>query len=135
MTIHGYLKLDIDDVISLADSKDTSSGMCSIPYLIQEEYGYQKMKKGKHYLGGKATYLPEISMRIYYTEEECTLEEAQSALIDEIYGTMEVQCSYTGYSEYTITGLELDKFTIGGHNLKHEIEDHIGDYCWIVIDE
>lgn len=135
MTLCGYLMLDSDDVISLAESKTESFwGIESIPDKIHEEFGYRRLKKGTHYLGGKATYLPDTSIRIYYTKEKCSLEEAQASLIDELYGTMEVQSSFTGYSEYTITGLELDKFIIGGHNLKYELADHMGEYCWIVIE-
>jgi hypothetical protein len=46
---------------------------------------------------------------------------------------MTVEVAYRGYSEWTITGLELEEFRIGGHDLKKELEDHIGEYCWIRI--
>ena len=48
---------------------------------------------------------------------------------------MEVDVRNVGYSEYTITGYNLEEFTIGGHNLSYELESHLGEYCWIVIEE
>lgn len=46
---------------------------------------------------------------------------------------MFVHTAYVGYSEYTITGLDLEDFVIGGHDLKQEFCSHIGEYCWIHI--
>lgn len=133
LKITGYLSKDYNGVIGVSENKDDfSSRVESIPEIIMNAFDYRKTSKG---LGGKYTYVKDVSMRIYYTEEECSLEEAEASVVDRLYGSMEVDVRYVGYSEYTITGLELETFTIGGHNLERELESHIGDYCWIVIEE
>ena len=49
-------------------------------------------------------------------------------------GEIQTKVSKVGYSEYTIEGLNLDEFSIGGHNLKDEFGDHYGEYCHIIIE-
>ena len=133
LTINGYLLKDDSNIIGVADSKEVSSWKVrSIPDTIMYAFDYRKTDKG---LGGRYTYIKDVSMYIYYTESECSLEEAEASVVDKLYGTMEVDVRNVGYSEYTITGYNLEEFTIGGHNLSYELESHLGEYCWIVIEE
>lgn len=103
----------------------------SIPRIIQYKFG--KIFYDDEFLGKDISYIPDCCMSIWYTNKECTFDEAQEALCNYLDGYMTVKVAYQGYSEWTITGLDLEEFRIGGHNLKKELEDHIGEYCWIRI--
>lgn len=132
LLLNGYLTKDYDGHPSLI--KYTTSSRCgaeSIPRIIQNRFG--KTFYDDEYLGKDISYIPNCCMSIWYTDEECTFDEAQEALCNYLDGCMTVEVAYLGYSEWTITGLDLEEFKIGGHNLKKELEDHIGEYCWIRI--
>lgn len=86
-------------------------------------------------LGNVITVIPNCSMYAYFTEEECTLDEAKESLIDEIYGTCLCTAHYTGYSEWTIIGLKVDSLTLGGHDLVKEFKSHKGEYVHLLINE
>ena len=86
-------------------------------------------------LGNVITVIPNCSMYAYFTDEECTLDEAKESLIDEIYGTCLCTAHYTGYSEWTIIGLKVDSLTLGGHDLVKEFKSHKGEYVHLLINE
>ena len=131
LLLNGYLTKDYDGHPALTEYT-TSSKYCaeSIAREIQYRLGSEHFDKG---IGEEITYIPDCSLTIWYTNEKCTFDEAQEALCNYLDGCMTVDVVYLGYSEYTITGYRLDEFRIGGHNLKEELEDHIGEYCWIRI--
>lgn len=134
MEIHGYLAYGDEDVIGISEIPNCSRWQVDLlPDIIREHFGGQHWD-GYHHIGGYTILIPNVSMRIYYTDKACTLEEAESSLLDKMYGNMTVITSNTGYSEYTITGMDLNTFSIGGHDLRHELENHIGEYCWIIIE-
>ena len=109
LLLHGYITTDYDGHPALSETKD----------------GYRKTSI--------PTMTPDCNLTIHYTKDICTYEEAQEALLNALYGNMMVHTSYVGYSKYTITGLDLETFTIEGHNLAIELESHKGEYCWIKI--
>ena len=86
-------------------------------------------------LGNVITVIPNCSMYAYFTDEECTLDEAKESLIDEVYGTCLCTAHYTGYSEWTIIGLKVDSLTLGGHDLVKEFKSHKGEYVHLLINE
>lgn len=128
--LNGYVDKDYNGHPSLKEIKDELYGGKSIPNAIQDRFNYINLEKG---LGEKITAIPNCNLSIYYTKDICTFEEAQEALLNELYGDMYVHTAYVGYSEYTITGLDLEDFVIGGHNLEQEFNSHMGEYCWIHI--
>ena len=85
-------------------------------------------------LGQTNTRIENVNLRIYVTENECTLEEAESSLIDKLYGVLTTETELEGYSEYTITGLDINDFSIGGHNLEKEIRSYMGKYMHFVLE-
>ena len=127
--LNGYITKDYDGHPALSATKD-SYDTSSIPNAIQNEFNYQKLNRG---LGEKLTMIPNCNLTIYYTKDICSYEEAQEALLNALYGDMMIHTVYFGYSEYTIVGLDLEKFTIGGHDLAREFESHNGEFCWIHI--
>lgn len=55
---------------------------------------------------------------------------------DTYTGNLLTSGHYIGYSEWTITGFDLDSFVLGGHDLKKELENHLGQYVhFILMDE
>ncbi len=134
--IKGFLKTDYDGVPAVSDSDDSYYGGNSIIDKI-ESYAqsngfFANTHKG---LGGRRSLIENCSMRAYFTEDESSLYEAQMKLVSMMYGgDMETKVSYVGYSEWTITGLDLDKFTIGGHDLAREFSSHMGEYIHLIIE-
>ena len=49
-------------------------------------------------------------------------------------GEVESEYHQTGYSEYTITGIDIDTFSIGGHDLERELTSHIGEFCHFILE-
>ena len=97
------------------------------------EYGiFGNHKKG---LGGTRSYIDDCNLKIYFTDKESTLEEAMEAFDVLIYGgDIKTKMDRVGYSEYTIEGIDLKEFTIGGHNLKSEIESHYNEYMHFILE-
>ena len=60
---------------------------------------------------GDTDVIPNVRVCIYKCPKECTLEEAQNAIIDKYYGKMSIDSFEYGYSEYTIEGFNIDKCT------------------------
>lgn len=116
-------------------------------YEFADEVGWAKRhKKG---LGGKKAFIQNCNMRMYFTNKECELDEAEIALLrklevegylddheakEEFFGDFDLMTRLTGYSEWTITGCNVETCTLGGHNLLSILSSHIGEYVNIVIE-
>lgn len=132
LLLNGYLTKDYDGHPALTEKPTSSKYWAkSIPREIQYKFG--KTFYDDKCLGKDISYIPDCCMSIWYTDGECTFDEAQEALCNYLDGYMTVEVAYQGYSEWTITGFDLEEFRIGGHNLEKELEDHMGEYCWIRI--
>lgn len=140
--LQGYICEDCDYVISLSPNK---SKYCCYDSILAEIERFAetngKVKTLNPYdddgylgLGQTNTRIENVNLRIYVTENECTLEEAESSLIDKLYGVLTTETELEGYSEYTITGLDVNDFSIGGHNLEKEIRSHMGEYMHFVLE-
>ncbi len=135
--INGFLCRDYDGAPSVSDSDDgygCSGG--SIITMIEnyaERNGFfRKTTKG---LGGRKSLIENCNIRVYFTEKECSLYAAQIAFDTQMYGgDLKTTVSYVGYSEWTITGLNIDEFTIGGHDLDKELGNHMGEYVHMIIE-
>lgn len=76
-----------------------------------------------------------ILRRIYFTDKECTLDEAVESLIMHTFsGEVKTDIALCGYSKYTITGYSVEDFSIGGHNLEYELGNHIGEYIHFILE-
>lgn len=100
-------------------------------------------------LGGKKAFIDNCNMRMYFTNKECELDEAEVALLMKLevegyldeHEAREVLCGdfnlmtrLTGYSEWTITGCDVETCTLGGHNLLSILCSHSGEYVNIVVE-
>lgn len=136
--LNGYICSDEDGIIALTDYKESygSWGKRSIIDSI-ESLAYEHGMTREHHkgLGGRRAIIDDCNMRIWFTDIECELEDAMLAMDALIYGgDIQTKVTRVGYSEYTITGLNLDEFSIGGHDLESEIRSHYGEYCHIIIE-
>ena len=136
--LNGYICSNYDGIISLTDDKEDcyswkrNSIIDSIENFASEYGMVGRLKKG---LGGKRAIIDECNLRVYFTDEECELEDAMLAMDVMMYGgDIQTKVTYVGYSEYTITGLNLDEFSIGRHDLDSEFRSHYGEYCHILIE-
>lgn len=136
--IKGYLTHDYDGIPSVSDDKEPrySSPKTSIVERIEsyaECHGFLRHKQTG--LGGRQSYIRSCNMRAFFSKKECSLVEAHRRLDAMVYGgDLATDTSYTGYSEWTITGMDLDEFVIGGHDLKREFESHMGEYVHLIIE-
>lgn len=134
--IEGYLGLDSDKMIAVSYTKEGKDyNRKSIPYTI-EKYAQQYGKiidydKG---LGGTKSYIENVSLRMYATNEKCDLDSAVESLVYKMFGDVETDISLEGYSEWTITGYCLEDFTIGGHDLERELKSYLGKYIHLILE-
>lgn len=139
--LKGFLCTDCDGIIALREKSEEECAYWerygkpiteSIEHFA-DEYGMT----GEHHkgLGGIKAYIDDCNLRAYFTDKECELEEAMMALDVLIYGgDVKTRVDRIGYSEWTITGLDLVEFSIGGHDLSTELKSHLGDYCHLIIE-
>ena len=78
--------------------------------------------------------IPNVKVCIYRCPKECTLEEAEQAIIDKYFGTMEIETQEYGYSEYTIEGFNVDECKIGNHDLNDILYDKQNRYTILTIE-
>lgn len=98
---------------------------------IMNYFNYTYLNRG---LGEKITMIPNANLRCWFSDEKCTLEEAQMNFDSYMFtGNLLTQGQYTGYSEWTITGFYIDELVIGGHDLKEEFDSHIGQYMHLIL--
>ena len=82
----------------------------------------------------KRCIIDDCSLRLYFLDTECSLEEADGALLSKLEGGYYSDISLMWYSEYTITGYNVENCQIGGHNLLNIIENYIGKYMILVME-
>lgn len=118
-----------------------------IMYDFANNVGFAKRhNKG---LGGKIAFIDNCNMRMYFTNKECKLDEAEIALLvkleveeyfdehearEELCGDFDLLTKLTGYSEWTIIGYDVETCTLGGHNLLDILGNHAGEYVNIVVE-
>lgn len=88
-------------------------------------------------LGGKKAIIKNCSMVMYISNEKIEFEEAQERFLNSMFGAngiYEMESSYTGYSEYTITGYDLERCILGGHDINWILLSHIGKYVNIRVE-
>lgn len=134
--IKGWLCIDYNGMVATSNDKDstwnTDAIIRQVEYFAEDNGMTGKYKRG---LGGTKSFIDDVSLRIYFTDKECTLDEAVEALVMCTFsGDVKTDISLQGYSEYTITGYNIEDFSIGGHNLEYELSNHIGEYIHFIME-
>ncbi len=140
--ISGIVERNYNGTINI-DGSDFVDTMYDFAHAV----GYAKRhNKG---LGGKRAFIDDCNIRMYFTNKECELDEAEVALLiklevegyfderevrEELGGQFDLMTRLTGYSEWTITGYDVEDCTLGGHNLLDILGDHIGEYVNMVVE-
>lgn len=133
--LQGWLCYDYDGLIAVKADKNASAywGGKSIQESISDFFNSADYYDDES-LGGRRDIIPNVSMRIYATNRECSLDEAIGSVVANLYGDIYSDIGYEGYSEWTITGYCCERFTIGGHDLAKEFETYIGKYIHLVLE-
>lgn len=76
-----------------------------------------------------SAFIPKASVKIYFTENKSTLEEAKEKQILFSLGELDIYMEWYGYSEFTILGFFVEQFQIGNHDLESILRSHKGKYC------
>ena len=86
-------------------------------------------------LGEMCAIHPNCRLRIWYSDFDGTLEEVMEQFDMKLFcGEVESEYHQVGYSEYTITGIDVDKFTISDYDLEMELSSHIGEFCHFILE-
>ena len=129
LILQGWVGYNDEDNLGLAEEVDGYYE--PIAEYIMNYFNYTNLNRG---LGEKITTIPNANLRCWFSDERCTLKEAQMNFESYmLIGNLLTQGHYTGYSEWTITGFYIDKLIIGGHDLKEELGSHIGQYMHLIL--
>lgn len=84
-------------------------------------------------------FIPRISFRAYFSDNQCSLEDAESNQILLSVGALDIFQEWYGYSEWTIMGYDVENFKLvsedgSEHDLEKIFKSYIGKYVHIVID-
>lgn len=130
MRISGFIASDYDGWATI-----DNIAFANIMYQIAEDNGIAyEHEEG---LGGKRAVIKKCKMAMYTSKHVMSFDEAQNRFLDKMFsaeGVYEMDAEYTGYSEWTITGFDLDKCNLGGHNLNQILLSHIGEYANIEVE-
>lgn len=146
--IEGLLKDDMDGVeIILPENNFSVSLAEKISRAITEEIEGSERRPStaqdhhdEWYIDVDASMnISKVAMRFYYSDEKCSLEEAETNFVLSCMGCLDIFQVATGYSEYTITGYSVMNFEMvsedgGRHNLEAIFRSFIGKYVHILID-
>lgn len=140
--IKGFIERNFNGSIDI-DGRD----FVDIMYNFANDVGFAgRHNKG---LGGERAVIDDCNMRMYFTNKYCELDDAELALLvklevegyfeehearEELCGDFNLMTRLTGYSEWTITGYNVETCTLGGHDLLNILGNHIGEYVNIVVE-
>lgn len=131
MELSGFVSSDHNGWATIGDTI-----FAEFMYHIAEDYGVAY--EYEHGLGGKKAVIPSCNMTMYTSrKEEVSFEEAEEQFLDQMFGAdgvYEMEANYTGYFEWTITGFDLDKCSLGGHDMNQILLSHTGEYANIRIE-
>lgn len=137
VTLKGWLvgKDDYDDDIRFYDPEYGSGrllGDTLQQQLLDEDVTTYCDSKNR--LGHRVCIINNCFVRLYVSDEELTLEEAEICLASKFDGKFFLDTDLTGYSEWTITGMDLNTLECGGHSILEELKSYYGKYIILVIE-
>lgn len=119
---------------SIQDEVGYTESLVSKLKNISEKYNVGEVKYYDIGLGAEFVVIPKCKISIYYSYDSICVDDLQLELMLMLEGfTTSLGC-LTGYSEFTITGLETETAYVGGHDLKKEIDNHMGEYIIMIIE-
>jgi hypothetical protein len=84
-------------------------------------------------------FLPKVSLSLFFSDKECSLEESQKNVILMSLGGLDLYEEWWGYSEFTVMGYDILNFKLvskdgGEHDLDKIIRSYRGKYVHIVLE-
>lgn len=135
MIISGRITRDYDGNAAIGWSSYDCDSFADLMYDFAKEYGIAyEHDKG---LGGWKAIIPNCSISMYFSDKEMTFEEAQEKFLEQMFdvsGVFEMRKDRVGYSEWTITGYDLEECELGGHDLNDILLSHVGEYVNIKVE-
>lgn len=135
MIISGKIVRDYDGLATIGWSRYDCKSFADWMYDFAESNGIAyRHSKG---LGGWRATISNCSVSMYFSDEEMTYEEAQEKFLEQMFdasGVFEMRKNRVGYSEWTITGYNLEECELGGHDLNEILLAHEGEYVNICVE-
>lgn len=79
--------------------------------------------------------LEDIIFKMYSSDKECSLEEAEHGHLEQMLGALTLTGQEYGYSEFTTEGFNVHSATMGGHNLQKIIDSKAGKFLHITLEQ
>lgn len=145
MKLHyeGFVKENEEEGICLVQKCDTDffhDCFCLATQISNDLEQYRIEYYNDEYYEVKGVVIPNVSIELYFSEEETTLEKAKENQILSSLGILDIHESWYGYSEFTIEGFYIDKFALvengsgEGHNFGKILGNYIDKYVHFVLE-
>ena len=134
LVLQGWLGYDEVYNLGISQKKPEESDSWQYSSLAEEIMNYFNYMYDDGGLGRKITTIENANLRCWFSDNVCTLEEAQMNFESYmVTGNLLTQGHYIGYSEWTIEGFNIDDLIIGGHDVETELKEHIGQYIHFIL--
>ena len=134
LVLQGWLGYDSIYNLRISPQKPEEFDSWQYSSLAEEIMDYFNYMYDDRGLGRKITTIENANLRCWFSDNVCTLEEAQMNFESYmVTGNLLTQGHYIGYSEWTIEGFNIDDLIIGGHDLETELKEHIGQYIHFIL--
>ena len=134
LVLQGWLGYDSIYNLGISQKKPEEFDSWQYSSLAEESMDYFNYMYDDRGLGRKITTIENANLRCWFSDNVCTLEEAQMNFESYmVTGNLLTQGHYIGYSEWTIEGFNIDDLIIGGHDLETELKEHIGQYIHFIL--
>lgn len=76
-----------------------------------------------------------VKLKYYLSNEPINKETAVENFLRSFYeGLSEVDGNYCAGSSWTGVYAKNDEFSVGGHDIRNELSEHLGKYCYLVVE-
>lgn len=130
MYLSGYISEDWDGWAMIG-----SVTFANYMYYLAKKHGIAA--EHEEGFGGKKALIKNCSISMYFSKNEMSFEEAQEKFLEDMFsaeGIFDMDANYVGYSEWTITGFDLDRCQLGGHNINSILISHKDEYVNICVE-
>lgn len=133
-TIHlkGWL-VDYAEGMSFKGRDTVAEILASEIHCVCNDYDHSGSYFGENF-AKDSMYIPKVLMRMHFSNEEITLEQAEEKQILSSIGELDIYTEWYGYSEWTILGYNVENFTVGNHDIEDILKSNEGKYAHILVD-
>lgn len=138
--ISGFVGLDDDSNVVVSDNKEKflyEAPLADVIYVNIENNNELPLSidgEPDDEMGGLSYYVPNCNISFYISEEKLSLDEVSERYTMQLLGGLDVFGENYGYSAWTITGYDVDRFMIGNHDLAQILSSYQGKYINFVME-